>query len=220
MATVASPAEQRLLLRNMGWATYERLLADHLNSSLPHFTYDQGLLEILRPSTEREEDNRTLAMLVEVVAEERAIDVVNVGSMTFRREDLQRGFEPDSSFYIGNAERVSGKVQIDLTVDPPPDLVIEIDATHPSLDKLPIYAQMGVPEVWRLVGERVIVLLLQTDAYVEAWQSAALPSLTGDILTRFVAQSRTLKRTAWLRAVRAWVRDRAPGEPALGRAGG
>jgi Uma2 family endonuclease len=213
MATVAIPADQRVVLRNVGWETYERLLADHASSSAPRFTYDRGLLEIVSPSTEHEEDNRTLAMLVEVVAEEMDVDVRNVGSMTFRREDLQRGFEPGSSFYIGNAERVSGKVQIDPAVDPPPDLVIEIDVTHPSLDKLPIYAQMGVPEVWRLAGERVVVLVRQAEEYLEARESVALPPLTDDVLTRFVAESRTLKRTAWLRAVRAWLRDRSPDKP-------
>lgn len=99
--TVQSPPiEQRIVLRNVAWDTYERLLADHVDSSTPRFTYDRGLLEIVRPSPEHETLNRTLALLVEVVAEEPSVDVGNVGSMTFRRQDLERGFEPDSCFYI------------------------------------------------------------------------------------------------------------------------
>ncbi|MDP9356919.1 MAG: Uma2 family endonuclease, partial [Chloroflexota bacterium] len=113
MQAVAGPPEQRILLRNVAWETYERLLADHLDSSAPRFAYDRGLLEIVRPSTEHETVNRTLALLVEVVAEELGIDVLNVGSMTFRRQDLQRGFEPGSSFYIQHESSVRGRTQID-----------------------------------------------------------------------------------------------------------
>lgn len=208
MATVASPpSEQRTVLR-VGWETYERILADHANRSLPRFTYDRGLLEIMSPGTLHERTNRSLATLVEVVAEELGIDILNVGSMTFKREDLQRGFESDSCFYIGNEARVREREQIDLAVDPPPDLVIEIDVTSPSLPRLPIYAAMGVPEIWRYEadGARVVVLVLGADAYEEAAKSGALPLLTGEVLSRFVAESRALPRTAWLRAVRGWVR--------------
>lgn len=221
MATVArrpatAPAEHRIVLNHVSWDTYERLLADHIDRSVPRFTYDRGVLEIVSPSTPHEEDNRTLAMLVEVVAEELGIDVRNVGSMTFKREDLQRGFEPDSSFYIQGEERVSDRVQIDLTVDPPPDLVIEVEVANPLLDKLPIYAEMGVPEIWRLGGKRVTILRLEDGSYTETVGSAALPLLTSDTLTRLLAESRSLKRTSWLRTVRAWVRTRggAAGETA------
>ncbi len=213
MAIVARPSTvppaQRVILGNVSWTTYESLLADHLDRSVPHFAYDRGVLEIVCPSTPHEEDNRTLALLVEVVAEELGIDLQNVGSMTFKREDLQRGFEPDSSFYIASEERVRGRTQIDLAADPPPDLVIEIDVSHPSLDKLPIYAEMGVPEVWRVGEGRVTVLRLDDGGYAATDESGALPPLTAATLTRFLIESRDLPRTAWLRSLRAWVRSRA-----------
>ncbi len=209
MQAVAKPREQRILLSNIAWETYERLLADHLDSSAPRFAYDRGLLEIVSPSTEHEERNRTLASLVEVVAEETTVDFRNVGSMTFKRRDLERGFEPDSCFYIQNEPRVSGRVQIDLASDPPPDLLLEIDIANSSLNKMPIYAQIGVPEVWRDDGERIIILLLHRGEYRSVATSAALPILTSDVLTHFVAQSKTLKRIAWLHAVRVWVRGQA-----------
>ncbi|MBA2277641.1 MAG: Uma2 family endonuclease [Chloroflexia bacterium] len=202
--------EQRVTLNNVSWTTYESLLADHVDSSVPHFAYDQGMLEIVSPSTGHEETNRTLAMLVEVIAEELLINVRNVGSMTFKREDILRGFEPDTSFYIQSAPRVAGKVQLDAAVDPPPDLVIEIDVTSSSLNKLSIYAQMGIPEVWRYLPEsdQVSILRLEEGAYAALNESPAFPSLTPDDLVRLVVASRSLQRIDWLKNVRAWVRAR------------
>jgi Uma2 family endonuclease len=205
MATVASPpTEQRIVLHNVAWDTYERLLADHENSSAPRFTYDHGELEILSPSTEHEEGNRSLAMFVEIVALEQEIDVRNVGSMTFKREDLQQGLEPDSSFYIQNEPRVRGRTQIDLAIDPPPDLVIEMEVSRQAIPKLPLYASMGIPEVWRSDKGQVTILRLHEGNYSESISSAALPPITSEILTRFLAESRSLRRTVWLRQVREW----------------
>jgi Uma2 family endonuclease len=206
MATVLSPPEQRIILRNIGWETYERLLADNADSNNPRFTYDRGVLEIMSPSAEHEELSHVLTLLVNVVAEELDIDVRGFGSTTFRREDLARGFEPDSCFYIQSVERISGRTRLDLTIDPPPDLVIEIDLTSPSLDKFPIYAQVGVQEIWRYDGTELRIYHLEHAAHVEREVSATLPGLTRRILTQFVADSKSLKRPAWLRRVRTWVR--------------
>jgi Uma2 family endonuclease len=207
METVKSPPEQHMALHNISWDTYEGLLADRADSSAPRFTYDRGTLEIMSPSAEHEESNRALAALVEVVAEELDLDLRNLGSTTFRREDLQRGFEPDSCFYLHNEPRVRGKGEIDLTVDPPPDLVIEIDITKPSLDKLPIYAQVGVPEIWRYDGRRVAILTLAGATYAEVARSRVLPALTGAVLSHFSEESRAMRRADWLRRVRAWTRE-------------
>src|SRR6266542_964516 len=107
----APPLElaQRVILHGVSWETYERLLADFQDSHAAHFTYDQGVLEIMVLSFKHETFNRTLATLVETLAEELQIDFVNAGSTTFKREDLARGFEPDSCFYMQNEERVRGK---------------------------------------------------------------------------------------------------------------
>lgn len=207
MATVSTPpVEQRIVLHDVAWNTYERLQEDHLDSSAPRFTYDQGELEIMFLGTVHEEDNRTLALLVEMVAMELEMETINVGSMTFKRRDLQRGFEPDSSFYVQNEPRVRSRTQIDLTTDPPPDLIIEIEVTRPAIPKLPIYAAMGIPEVWRSDGSRVTILRLEAGDYREAPASAALPPLTGEVLTDLLAQSRNIGQTTWLRQVREWAR--------------
>jgi Uma2 family endonuclease len=212
METVKSPAEQRVVLHNIGWGTYERLLADHENNSAPRFTYDRGELEIMSPSPEHEALNRSIALLVEFVAAEMGTDVYDLGSTTFKREDLERGFEPDSCFYIENEERIRGKDRIDLAVDPPPDLVIEIDISSPSFSKLPIYAQIGVPEVWRYDGARMTILVLQGTDYVETLESIVLPPVTGNALTDLLEKSKATRRTIWLEGVREWARNRLRGE--------
>jgi Uma2 family endonuclease len=199
--------EQRVIVRFVSWTTYEHLLADLSNQSSTRLTYDRGLLEIMCPLPEHEEWNRTIALLVEVLAEEMRIDVRNFGSTTFRRADLARGFEPDSCFYIQHEADISGKSTIDLTVDPPPDLVIEVDVTSGSLDKFPIYAQVGVPEVWRYDGQRLRISILTVERYVESETSLALPLLTGPRLSDTLAQSKTMRRTALLRSFRTWVRQ-------------
>lgn len=207
METVKIPSEQRTVLHDISWETYEHLLADHRDRSSPRFAYDQGVLEIMVVSSRHERPNRLISLLIELVAEEMELDLVNLGSTTFRREDLQRGFEPDTCFYVQNEERVRGKVEIDSEVDPPPDLVIEVDITSPSLDRFPIYAHFGVPEVWRYDGERIVVYEFRDTEYVEVANSLALPWFTSDILTRMVAQGLTMRRTSWTRKVREWARS-------------
>jgi Uma2 family endonuclease len=213
METVKSPAEQRVVLHNIAWETYARLLADNENNSAPRFAYDRGELEIMSPSPEHEKFNRRIAQLVLAVAEEMGVEAEDLGSTTFRREDLERGFEPDSCFYIQNEEEeVRGKARIDLAVDPPPDLVIEIDITSPSLNKLPIYAQMGVPEVWRYDGERMTILVLEGPEYVATNESTVLSPVRSSVLTDLVEKSKSMKRSIWLKTVREWAHDNLPGE--------
>jgi Uma2 family endonuclease len=213
MATVLPTPNPRVLLRNVSWETYEGLLAGHQDSSAPRFTYDRGELEIMSPLPEHEEANRALASLVENVAVEWRMSFRNLGSTTFKREDLGRGFEPDSCFYLQNADRVRGKTRIDLTVDPPPDLVIEIDLTHSSLDKLPIYAALGVPEVWRYDGNRLAILILEDGAYVEREESLALPRATITALSDLLRKSQQIDPPDWILQVRDWARSRRSPAP-------
>ena len=208
METVKSRAEQRVLLRNISWETYERLLDERGDSRVPRLAYDRGDLEIMSPSSEHESVAYFVALLVAVLAEEMRVNAYGVGSTTYRRGDIGRGFEPDASFYIRDEERIRGKPRIDLSADPPPDLVVEVSITSPSLDKFPIYARLDVPEVWRYDGERVVVYELRDTEYVEVANSLALPWFTSDILTRLVEQGLTMRRTSWVRKVREWARGR------------
>jgi Uma2 family endonuclease len=211
MATVLAPSTERVVLHDIGWERYESLLADYAERGAHRLTYDEGTLEIMSPLEEHEESNRTINLLVEVVAEEREIEIRNLGSTTFKRQDLAKGFEADSCFYIQNVERVRGKKRIDLLSDPPPDLVIEIEISSPSLPKLPIYAQLGIPEVWRYDGQRLHVLLLENGDCRESAESLALPGLTGAVLTELLQASENIGRRQWLRNLREWLRGQRQG---------
>jgi Uma2 family endonuclease len=191
----------------VSWETYERLLADDEERRVPRMTYDQGMLELVTPSTPHEEDALVFAHLVFIVAANLGIPIRSVGSTTFRRKDLERGFEPDASFYIQNEERIRGKRQIDLTVDPPPDLVLEMEMSRSALNKLPLFSSMGIPEVWRCDGQRVTILILEQDRYRETATSQAIAVLTSDILTRFLAESRTSLSPDWFQTVSDWARE-------------
>ena len=206
MTTIAPP-EERVVLENVSWETYERLLAESVESVGTRFTYDEGVLEIMVVSKSHENPNRTLAQLVEIVAEETDRDLDHAGSTTFKRKDLAKGFEPDSCFYIGHADEVRGKGELDPMRDPPPDLVIEVDITRSSLNRFPIFAAMGVPEVWRFDGDRVAMYGLEEGRYTEIETSLALSPLTASQSTIFLDESRRLKSTVWLRRVREWVRS-------------
>ncbi len=208
MAIAISPPEQRILLDNITWETYESLLQAHCDRSIPRFTYDRGQLEIMSPSIEHEELKDTVTLLVNTLAEEMGINTRSFGSATFRRADLQRGFEPDGCFYVQSVTRIQGRTELDLTVDPPPDLVIEIDLTSPSLPKFPIFAQLGVPEVWRADGSQMHIFCLEGGQYVAHAESSILIGITAEVITRFVRESSTLDRLTWLHRVRAWVQQR------------
>jgi len=207
MATVVSQPEQLVILDRVTWETYDRLITEHGERSGTRFTYDEGVLQIMVVSSRHERPNRLLATLVMVLAEEWAIDIEQLGSMTFQREDLQKGFEPDSCFYIRHADAVRNKGRVDLAFDPPPDLSIEVNITRGSLNRFPIFAAVGIPEVWRFDGSKVTIFRLETGEYVEAANSLSFPAVTGEILTQFLEDSRKLKSPAWFRKVREWARS-------------
>src|SRR5437667_5003910 len=137
MSTGLNSPESRVILENISWSLYEQLLAEQEDKSSPHFVYDRGELEITVLSYEHEELNRLIDNCIAIIAMEWDIEYCNAGSTTFKREDLERGFEPDSCFYVQHAEQIAGKKRLDLTVDPPPDLVLEVDIMLPMLEDTP-----------------------------------------------------------------------------------
>jgi Uma2 family endonuclease len=209
MESVKSPAEHRVVLHNTSWETYQRLMKERGESRVPRFAYDRGELEIMSPSTEHESIAYYIGLLVAMFAEESGVDLYGAGSTTFDREDLERGFEPDACFYVRNAGLVRGKPRIDLRLDPPPDLVIEVDITSPSLDKFTIYARASVSEIWRHDGERLAIFELSGEGYTKIAESKVLPPLTSETLSRFIDESSSLDIGTWMRRVREWVRENA-----------
>jgi Uma2 family endonuclease len=197
----------------VSWETYERLLGDDEERRIPRMTYDHGVLELVTPSKPHEVDAATITRFVDIVAAVLGIPIQSTASTTFRRQDLERGFEPDASFYIQNEPRVRNRRQVDLTVDPPPDVVLEMEMSRSALDKLPLFASMGIPEVWRCDGQRVTILRLEQDGYRESSSSRSLPVLTSEVLTRFLAESRTMLSPDWFQAVSDWARERRSSAP-------
>ena len=115
------------------------------------------------------------------------------------------GVEPDDSFYIQNHAQMIAKERIDLTVDPPPDLAIEVDVT--SKTQLDTYEALRVPELWRYENGKLQINILQDAKYIESEISSTFPNLPiVEEIPRFVEQSRTLGRSPTLRAFRQWVR--------------
>lgn len=204
MATVISPTDQRVIIRGVSWETYERLLADFAESHAARVSFNRGTLEIMTPSFAHERPIHLLVQVVEVLAEIYDMDLIAAGSTTFKREDIAQGFEPDASFYIQHAADIRGNTEIDLERDPPPDLVIEVDMTHPSLDKLPIYAAMGIVEVWRYADQQVIIYQRHAAGYTVAKHSGVLPGVASRDLTRLVETGFETPRPAWLQQVRSW----------------
>jgi Uma2 family endonuclease len=207
MTTVLSPVEERILLHNVSWETYEQLLSNYENSSSPRFAFDRGTLEIMSPSSEHEELSDLITQLVFILAEEWNFEYRSFGRTTFRREELESGFEPDGCFYIQSVDRISGVKRLDLAAHPPPDIAIEVDVTSPSLNKLPIYARIGVPEIWRYDGQKVTILILQESEYQESQESRSISRLTSSALSQLIVQGTSMKRSAWVRAVREWARS-------------
>lgn len=206
MTTISrTPAAERLTLTGIGWETYERLLADHTNRSAPRFTYDHGTLEIMSPFAEHELYSRGVDRLVLALADEMDVEVAVLGSTTFRLTELDIGFEPDSCYYVQHEPEVRGKRRLDLDVDPPPDIVLEIDISRSSIPKLNIFEAFHVREVWRYDGERFEILLLSANGYNLIQRSAALPMLDAKTMNQLLAQAGECAPSEWRRQIRAWV---------------
>jgi Uma2 family endonuclease len=202
-----SGSDQTVLLHNISWELYESLLAAHEECPVPRFTYDRGCLEIMSPSLEHETLKAAIALLVNLAAEEKRINLFGCASTTFRRRDLAKGFEPDTCFYGKNRHRIQGKRKVDLRMDPPPDLVIEIDITSPSMSKLPIMAAIGVPELWLYDSSGWRIFTLRRAKYTEQAESSILPGLRTELITILIEERPTLEPLDWMRRVRELVRS-------------
>jgi Uma2 family endonuclease len=212
MATLSTVAAERVLLHGVSWKAYEALLECWADRPV-RLTYDRGRLEIMSPLRKHEKPGAFLKQMIELFTLGMKIPRETGGSMTFRKEAAQRGLEPDGCYWIQNVEAVRGTEEFDGQVDPPPDLVIEIDITSSSLDRMSIYAALGVPEVWRFDGVELTVNLLQHGQYIPSEQSLALPGLPLGVVRRFLDR-RTEDEVTLLSSFQAWVRKQARGRGA------
>ena len=218
------PGEQRILLADIGWDGFEAILAMKGNRRSPLLAYFQGSLELMSPGYRHETTTARLGFLVVEVAMGLNIACTPARATTLRRRDQDAGVEGDETFYIAHEVDVRGKDEINLAVDPPPDLAIEVEITHPLAKREAIYAVLGVPELWvyrwppRGTEAVVKVLHLGPDGgYAEAPASLAFPFLQAREIDDWVRRPRDMSETQWLRQVRDWVRDvlapRRAGEP-------
>jgi Uma2 family endonuclease len=200
----------RFLFDRIGWADYTRMLRICDRQGL-RTTYIAGRLEVMSPSFEHDVQSRLLAGMVEVCVEESGGDLRRGGGPTLRRKLLKRGLEPDDCFWIASLSAILGKLDLDLEIDPPPDLVIEIEITTPILDRMNVYAALGVPEIWRKSRTEFEVLGLdETGHYARRERSLSFPWLPAkDIATglaRYTGQGQFAFLREWREVVRGLVR--------------
>ena len=215
MATVSEtkPArtlepEARFVLRNVGWSGYEALL-QMIGDGHTRVTYDRGDVELMSPSRDHEAFAILIGRLIETVTEELRIPLVALRSTTWRKCLKERGLEADNCYYLTSLPRIRGKRgEIDLTIDPPPDLAIEIEMTRSALDRMGVYAGLGVPEVWRFDGETLTIERLQDDgSYATIERSVELPAISRDEVVHWVQQGEEIDdHTEWGCNLREWVR--------------
>lgn len=209
MATVDVPKQQRFVLHDLDWTGY-RAIAESLSEHHVRLTYDRGNLELMTLSHEHEHWNELLGRFIDVLTEELNMPCQSGGSTTFDREDLDRGIEPDRCYYLTNEPVVRGKDEIDLSIDPPPDLAVEVEVTRSALSRMGIYAALRVPEVWRFdpggPGLR-IYRLTESGDYVEVERSMYFPFLPISEVIAFLRRRGTLDETSLVRSFRDWVRQ-------------
>jgi Uma2 family endonuclease len=212
-----STVEQRLVLSAVDWQTY-KAIADALGERPIRITYDGRRMEIMTTSPRHEGWKSFLARMLEALSDELGIDIACFGSMTMQREDMARGFEPDECYYIQHEPLVRNRLDLDFDHDPPPDLAIEVEISRSVLDRISIYAAMGVRELWRFDGERFRILLLnEAGQYEPSETSPSFPRLPLDEFVRFLRQRESLGDSQTVRAFRAWVRaNLLPPPPAAG----
>lgn len=197
----------RVVFHDITWAQFESLLknlGDHRSSRI---AYDNGVLEIMAPLPEHEHFKEVIGDAVKDIADELDLDYESYGLTTWRKPSEMVGLEADNCFYIQNEATIRGRIDLDLSQgDPPPDLALEIDVTSKSLNRFPIYARLGVPEIWCYDSSQLKIYRLQGSDYVETETSLALPQLLIQDLPNIIEKHRTQGRRAIRKAVRAWVR--------------
>lgn len=195
-----------VILHNVSWQTYQALLADMGEHRAARLAYNRGILEIKMPSKLHELINRLLERIITTLTEELGMSVLSLGSTTFEREEAEQGVEPDSCFYIQNAERVN--LEDDAPLDLPPDLVVEVDITSSSRSRLHIYKIMQVSEIWRYNRQGFTILQLHAGEYVECESSSTFPNISVEFLKALVEQGKQAKnQNAVIRELRKWLQN-------------
>lgn len=197
-------ASQRMVLYGVPWATYEAMV-EALSEQHVFLTYDKGTLELMSPSPRHEMLGLLIARMVHCYTQVLRIPIFSLGMTTWKRRDLEKGLEADQCFYVQHEAQMRQARQIDLTVDPPPDLAIEVDLSNSSTQKQSIYAALAVPELWRYDADRLYPMVLRNGVYVESELSIAFPKLPVRELLRFIEMRDTMGETELFCVFQEWV---------------
>lgn len=201
------PPGQQILIEDVSWAMYENLLEDLGEKRNSRINYSQGTLEIMVPLPEHEDDKVIIGNLIEILLEELDIEFRNLASTTFKSPQIQQGIEADQCFYIENEAAIRGKTRIDLSVDPPPDLAVEIDIT--ARTKFNNYEGLGVGELWRFNGTNLEIHVLQGDRYIRQNASPHFPEIpVVEMIPEYLHRSKIEGRNKTLKAFRGWVKQK------------
>ncbi|OBQ18326.1 Uma2 family endonuclease [Anabaena sp. AL93] len=202
---IVNPGQQ-MLLKDISWQKLENILEEMGEKRAARISYSDGWLEIMVPLPEHEKDKEIFGELVRILLDKLEIDFEPFGSTTLKNERMRQAVEPDTSFYIQNQAAVIGKNRIDLNIDPPPDLAIEIDIT--SRTRFDNYEILGVPELWRYQQQGLEIFLLREGKYIKSSSSPNFPDIPIiELVNEYVQQCLTIGRSQAMRNFRSWVRD-------------
>lgn len=195
----------RVVLHNLSWQQFENILANLGDRRSARIAYYDHVLEIMTPLPEHEYFKTAISIMVEDAAALLEYDYECYGSSTWKRQIMQAGVEPDNCFYFQHEALVRGKLHFDLDKDPPPDLVLEVDLTSKSIPRLPLYARLGVPEIWQYEDGVLTIYQLQQGEYQTSPTSSIFPQLNILELPQLIEQYRPQGRRAFRQAVKEWI---------------
>ena len=201
------PAGGTLILNDVPWDEYEQLLNDLGDGYGVRISYDHGRLEVMSPSSFHEMYKELIFSIALLFALEEGLLIETRGSTTFKQRRFGKAAEPDTCFYVKNAARVINRRRLDLAVDPPPDIIVEVDVAHESTQKFAFYASLGVPELWQYDEQQLHIYQLSKGSYEEVSSSLAFPLLTSNAMTQFLEQSKTEGQIAALNSFQTWLRS-------------
>jgi Uma2 family endonuclease len=198
------------IFTDVSWDEYECLLEQVGEASHLRISFDNGALQVMTLSDQHERYASFLKGVITVIQLRLRISIASFGSMTMRKPQQRKGLEADACFYVQNEHRIGRRLRLDLRTDPPPDIAVEVDVHHNSMNKLGTYAALGVPELWRFDGKALTIYLLDENSYRESETSLALPFLTSRVLTDAVLRLNTDGETAALVAFDKWLQEQHP----------
>jgi len=206
LSRIQVPPGQRVELQDITWREFESILEELGEHRAARIAYDNGLLEIMAPLPVHEDDKEIIGDLIKALLEELDIEFRSLGSTTYKSEAMLKGIEPDQCFYIQNEQAIRGKKRLDLSINPPPDLALEIDVT--SRTHRSIYAALRVPELWRFENGTLQINILRQDCYEESPESSIFPNLPlSEAIPRYLRESKIVGRNKALKAFRQWVKE-------------